>query len=174
MTQEQIDLAVEVLEPFAARWESVEHTAGAAMIYPEFRKAYDALIALKAIQPTGEARELIADIKRRRQRYNDSYTDEGIFLDRLADALERQSPTPQPQQDAGSGGWKLVPVEPTEAMLKASWFQDWLNEGASEKEVEALFQERWADERDDIMRSYRAMLAAAPQPEPSEPEGGER
>lgn len=148
MTQEQIDLAVEVLEPFAARWESVEHTAGAAMIYPEFRKAYDALIALKAIQPTGEARELIADIKRRRQRYNDSYTDEGIFLDRLADALERQSPTPQPQQDAGSGGC----TKDGQPCLVGKGTED----------------EHWR------CGTFACGRAAAPQPEPSEPEGGER
>ncbi len=50
-----------------------------------------------------------------------------------------------------SGGWKLVPVEPTEAMLTATG-----------KAWTPTMQEMWPMICGDI---YRAMLAAAPEPD---------
>lgn len=65
--------------------------------------------------------------------------------------LDRVSPSPAIEHVVGDG-WKLVPVEPTEAMLEAVGFKKPVASAVGRLD-------RWL-----MVGSYRAMLASAPQP----------
>lgn len=62
-------------------------------------------------------------------------------------------------------GWKLVPEEPTEEMLKAAWKDQYKFRGGEDDVSEALAagRVRDSDQRAQDISAYRAMLAAAPQ-----------
>ena len=70
----------------------------------------------------------------------------------LRAALEQPQDHPEQNLDMVPAGWKLVPVEPTEAMLHAG------NSAIENWGVDA-----------NGSSTYRAMLAAAPQPQSSTP-----
>lgn len=186
----------------------VLHVDGAMYAQEAIDKVILALASLKAIQPTGEARELVRRL--RLHGPDDAPVDPKAnyatkpraLLDAAADALERQStpalvaegarfkagdivqwpcgyprswgppvalteqsaaqannpalyttprlvpPTPQPQQDAGSGGC----TKDGQPCLVGKGTED----------------EHWR------CGTFACGRAAAPQPEPSEPEGGEQ
>ncbi|MFG1414003.1 hypothetical protein V5G24_23160 [Xanthobacter sp. VTT E-85241] len=81
-------------------------------------------------------------------------------------------PAAEPAADKSAPkGWRMVPAEPSREMRLAVWRDQYLFYGAPATDVEELALKRLNDEeqRQFDIRSYRAMLAAAP-PAPA-PEG---
>jgi hypothetical protein len=103
----------------------------------------------------------------------DTYPD--IKLEVLDGSLLQPEHSPVPlyaalQPDAGLEGWRLVPVEPTPAMLKAGRYHwgPWLNPEKTERAG------RYDDGDSDIRNQevWEQMLSAAPPP-PMQPTVGE-
>jgi len=74
-------------------------------------------------------------------------------LDAYDKTMQRIAEAPSPTPPAGDG-WRMVPVEPTEAMLGA--LGDAFEEGVAEQKWEP------ANEIDPALCAYRAVLAARP------------
>lgn len=69
----------------------------------------------------------------------------------IAAAIRALKGQPSPAQGAAEG-WKLVPVEPTEAMIRA---------------LDAMLHDHWPNARKMAVAAHAAMLAAAPEPHTS-------
>ena len=74
--------------------------------------------------------------------------------------------TEPPASDPAPVGWRMVPVELTEDMRRATWFSQYRSCGASEEDAEKLAETPVRDEgqRRHDRDAYAAMLAAAPEP----------
>lgn len=110
----------------------------------------------------GKWRVLDTELERVRRHHPNGGYDPDNFKDHAslakADAILALRSNPQP----GSEGWKLVPVQPTEAMLHAGWL------ATGESYAMQMRTERL------LAGHYRAMLAASPTPPTPQPGEVER
>ena len=102
---------------------------------------------------------------------------EAPFYDTEAEAIAAWNTRSNPRPQAGREGWKLVPVEPTEAMLEAAHRQiDWCRNEQNTRTIDHPSQSDGGGTncRKDLQDAWSEALAASPTPPTAQPGDVER